>query len=115
MLRRALRASLIALGTTSRSVRIRIKSAAPGATSVPEMIARPRLARASAGAVVDPVPDHGYRAPLGLQVLDHGGLVVRQHLGDADLGSDRPGGGLVVAGEQHRAQSEPVQFGDRRG
>ena len=71
------------------------------------------------GPVVDPVPGHGHPAAPGLQALDHRHLVARQRAGDhligADLGRDRLGDGLAVAGQQHRAQAQPAQRGDRRG
>ena len=62
------------------------------------------------GGVVDAVADHRDDAAFGLQAADDVGLVGGQDLGDdlvdADLGGDRAGGRLVVAGEQDGAQPE---------
>src|SRR3546814_11396342 len=73
------------------------------------------------GGVVDAVTDHGHRAALSLEALDDVDLVLRQHLGDdfvdADLGGDGAGSPLVVAGQQHRQQTDPTELPDalRRG
>ena len=66
------------------------------------------------GRVVHAVADHGDHAALGLQPLHGLDLAGRQDLGqhlvDADLGGDRAGHGLVVAGEQHRGQAQGPQL-----
>ena len=76
-------------------------------------MARPRSAWASAAASLTPSPTIATTRPLGLQVADHVDLVVGQHLGDdlvdADLGGDRAGRPLVVAGEQDRLEAELAQ------
>ena len=87
------------------------------ATSVPVPMAMPRSACGEGGGVVDPVADHGDDPAVGLEATDDVDLVGRQHLGDdvvdADLVGDRPGGALVVAGQQHRGEAEPAELGDR--
>ena len=73
------------------------------------------------GGVVDAVADHRHDPALGLQPLDDVDLVGGQDLGDHVAASmptsrgDRAGGRRVVAGEQHRAQAEVAQLGDRLG
>ena len=65
------------------------------------------------GCVVHAVANHRDLAALPLQLLDLGGLVLRQHLrknrGDADLAGDGGGGTRVVAGDHHRGQAHLVQ------
>ncbi len=117
MVRSVARASRIAHGMTSRSVRMRIRSAAPivGAGHHRE----PQIGSGQRGRVVDPVADHGDRATLFPQADEHPGLVGGHHFGDdladADLRGHGPRGGFVVPGQQHCAQPQLVQFGDRRG
>ena len=57
------RASLIASGTTSRSSRSKIMSAAQMATSVPEPRARPSRAAARAGPSLTPSPTMATERP----------------------------------------------------
>ena len=82
-------------------------------------IASPRSACASAAASLTPSPTIATTRPSVLQPLDHVDLVGGQHAGDhlvdADLGGDRAGGPLVVAGEQHRRQPEAAQPAHRLG
>ena len=84
----------MASGTAPRSSRSTIRSAALIATSVPVPRAMPRSAAASAGAVVDPVADHGHPVAARLQFADHGDLLIGQRPGDhlvgADLGARPP-------------------------
>ena len=76
-------------------------------------MASPRSAWASAAASLTPSPTIATTRPCVLQPLDHVDLVRGQHVGDdlvdADLARHRPGGAVVVAGEQHRAQPEAAQ------
>ena len=113
------RASLIASGMTPRSSRSRIRSAALIATSVPVPRASPRSAAASAGPSLTPSPAMATRRPRACRSLITATLPVGQRAGDhligAGLGRDRLGDGLAVPGQQHRAQAQPAQRGDRRG
>ena len=69
--------------------------------------------------IVDTVADHRHRSSVVLQTTHDVDLVGRHHLGahrlDPDLRRDPLGGRPVVAGEQHRFQTEPPQVGDRIG
>jgi hypothetical protein len=71
---------------------------------------QPQVSLGQGGGVVDAVARHGDDPAGVLQLLDHvdlpGGQHARDHLADADRGGDVPGGSLVVAGEQHRAQAQ---------
>ena len=62
--------------------------------------------------VVHAVSHHGHHPALALQSSDHVGLLrgqdIGDDLGDAHLAGHRPGGDLVVTGQQHR--SEPKGF-----
>ena len=79
-----------------------VMSEASSATSAPVPMAMPRSAWASAGASLMPSPTMATTRAAGLELLDLGGLLGRQHLGqdairtDADLRADRhrrsPGG-----------------------
>ena len=63
--------------------------------------------------VVDPVADHRDDPALLLQARHLVDLALREHAGhdraDADLVGDRPGHDLVVAGQQHRLEAEPLE------
>ena len=59
----------MAVATWPRSLPITVRSAASMATSVPEPMAMPRSACASAGGVVHAVPGHGHRGALRLEPL----------------------------------------------
>ena len=113
------RASLIASGITPRSSRSKIRSAALSATSVPVPSASPRSAAASAGPSLTPSPAMATRRPRACRLPDHRDLAIGQragdHLIDPGLRRDRLGDGLAVPGQQHRAQAQPAQPGDRRG
>ena len=89
------------------------------ATSVPVPMAQAEVGLGERGGVVDAVADHRDDAAFGLQAPDDVGLLGRQDLGDdlvdADLGRDRAGGRLVVAGQQHRPQPERLQRRDGLG
>ena len=82
---------------------------------------QPEVGGGERGGVIDAVADHGDPVPLRLQPGDDGCLIGGQrpcdHLVDADLRGDGPGGRLVVAGQQDGAQAEGAQPGDggRRG
>ncbi len=80
---------------------------------------QPEVGLRERGRVVDAVADHRDDAALGLQPPDDRRLVGGEHLGDhlvdADLGGHRAGGGLVVAGQQHRPQPERLERRDRLG
>jgi len=78
-----------------------------------------RKPSAASGRVVDPVADHRHLQSLRLEPGDDGRLAgrkgARDHLLDSRGGRDGPGGGLVVPGEQDRAEPEPAQLGDGGG
>jgi hypothetical protein len=96
-------------------------SAASMATSVPEPIAMPTSACASAGASLMPSP-HGHHAAGRLERLHLGRLAVGQHpRHDAvdlarrrDQPRDRVGGLLVVAGDHHDLEAHRLQPSDGR-
>ena len=79
---------------------------------------QPEVGGGEGGGVVDPVADHGDLVSVRLKPGDDGCLVggqrPRDHLIDADLRGDRPGGRLVVTCEQDGAQPEFAQPGDGR-
>ena len=89
------------------------------ATSVPVPMLRPRSAWASAGASLTPSPTIATTRPSACRRRITSALPDGHDLGDdlvdADLGGDRAGGRLVVAGQQHRAQPERLQRGDGLG
>ncbi len=72
------------------------------------------IGRGEGRGVVDAVARHRDHAALAAQPLDHGALLIGQHLGldlgDAELARDRLGGGAVVAGEHDDAD---VFIGER--
>ena len=78
----------------ARSPRISVTSAASMATSVPEPIAMPTSAWASAGASLMPSPTMATTSPVGLQRGDLARLVLGQHLGQHALDPRLPGDGL---------------------
>ncbi len=81
ILRHVLREMSIASATSAGSPRISVMPAAACATSVPVAIAMPMSAAASAGASLMPSPAIATMPALRhLQIADHAGLVVRQHL-----------------------------------
>ena len=61
------------------------------------------------GRVVDAVARHRDHAALAPQLLDHGALLIRQHLGldlgDAELARDRLRRGAIVAGQHDDADA----------
>ena len=89
------------------------------ATSVPVPMASPRSAWASAAASLTPSPTMATARPSACSRLTDVDLVRGQYLGDdlgdPDLGGDRAGSGLVVAGQQDRRQPERAEPLDRLG
>ena len=74
----------------TRSPCSRVTPALSMATSVPELMARPTSAAASAGRVVDPVAGEGHHPALGPESVDDLALAVRKHLRlDAVMPSSR--------------------------
>src|SRR5690348_11472960 len=108
MVARVARASLIASGMAPRSSRSRIMSAAHRATSVPEPMASPRSAAASAGPSLIPSPTMATDRPCAcrspITATLPSGHRPGDHLADTGLGGHRVGGGLVVAGQQDGPQ-----------
>ena len=90
------------------------------ATSVPVPMAEAEVGLGERRGVVDAVADHRHDASLGLEPADHLGLVGRG-LTSAMTSSmptscgDGAGRGLVVAGQEHRAQTERLERGDSFG
>ena len=87
-----------ASATASGSERISVIPAASMATSVPEPMAMPRSAAASAGASLTPSPTMAIAPWIARSSVDDARLVLRRHLGtdfvDADLPGDGAGGGF---------------------
>ena len=71
------------------------------------------------GGVVDSVADHRDDSSFVLEASYDVDLLGGEDLGDdlvdADLGGDISGGAFVVAGEEHRAETESAETGDRFG
>ena len=113
------RLSRIAVTASRRSPRTRVTSPASMAMSVPVPIAMPRSAWASAGSVVDAVPDNGHSVSLSLQVAHNGRLVARPHFGanvvHADPASHGQGRRFAVAADHQHAETQLLQLGDSLG
>ena len=88
MVAMVLRASTIACSTPARSLRISVTDAASAAMSVPDAIAMPTSACASAGASLRPSPIIATACPPCCSELDRVDLAVRQHLGDHLVDAD---------------------------
>ena len=109
----------MASAAARRSPLTSVRSEASIATSVPVPIDEAEVGLGECRRVVDAVAGHRDDATFGLQAPDDVGLVGRHDLGDhlvdADLGGDGARGRRVVAGEQHGAQAERLELGDRLG
>ena len=105
----------IASAAAPRSGRIRVRSLASMATSVPVPMAMPRSAWASAAASLTPSPTIATTRPSDCSRAIGGDLVGRQHVGDhvvvvdTDLGGHGQRRRPVVAGQQDRMQAEGTQ------
>ena len=86
------------------------------AACVPEFIARPTSAWASAGASLVPSPTIATSRPPACSARMRASLSSGRGLGDvvvdAGFGGDRGGGERVVAGDHHRAHAHRAQPGE---
>ena len=98
-----------------------VRSAASIATSVPEPMAMPRSACASAAASLTPSPTMATVAPAACSFRTASTLPSGQDArkdvvrADPDGGRHLRGHGGVVAGQQDRPEPELPEPGDRRG
>ena len=107
--------SISLVGLESRSTMLPASFAA----AVPVFIATPTSAWASAGASLVPSPDIAMIRPPCLLLADVGELVLGRRLGeevvDAGLLGDALRGQCGVAGDHHRPDAHPAQFGEPFG
>ena len=109
----------MASAAARRSPRTRVRSLASMATSVPVPMAMPRSAWASAAASLTPSPTMATTRPSACRRRTTStfwpGSTSAMTSSMPDLGGDGPGRAFVVPGQQHRAQAEPGELGDRLG